>query len=116
MVSLIFNKESVLNLLEGDIELFCELATLAESETSSMLIKLHEASEIKNKKDITYYAHTMRSALANLGADKCCDTLLLLEEAAEEDQAEQVKSLLKTLVADLDQYFKEVQAFEDEQG
>jgi len=111
MSAQVFNQKAVLDLVEGDLELLAELSALAALESEEKLGLLTRAVKDNDREGIAHHAHTMRSVLANLGAEACCEILRSVEEAGKLGKGKECSELIVKLEQQVEIYFKEVASF-----
>lgn len=76
------NKKAALALVDGDEELFMEIAQVFLEDARAYVEKLRGALDANNAEEVEHYAHTLKGAAANICATAFKDTASDIESAA----------------------------------
>lgn len=74
------NREELNERLDGDMELFRELADIFVTDSTSLLEKIQESLDNGDAAAVGKSAHTLKGAVSNFSAKKAFDTALTLEK------------------------------------
>lgn len=110
----VFDKEGALDRVEGDTELFFELVGVFLEEYPKTLAKLSEAVSNNDAKAVESEAHSVKSALGNVGAMTSHALAFELEKAGRNGELSSANELLAQLKEHIDLYLKEVEVFRGE--
>jgi HPt (histidine-containing phosphotransfer) domain-containing protein len=75
----IFDREQVLGVLDGNLELFGELVQLFQEDSVRLLAEMRRALASRSGEDVRRAAHTLRGAVSNFRAARVADVVLRLE-------------------------------------
>lgn len=95
------NSAAALRNVDGDKELYAELAEIFLDDYPGKLDDLQEAVNRKESHDIERSAHNLKGALGNLGAEKAYRLAQQLEISGKEGNIEQVEVALEALKQEL---------------
>jgi two-component system sensor histidine kinase/response regulator len=98
----IINRDSLRERLEGDFDLFVELAELFAKESSNLLAAVEDAVKNKNGEKIGKSAHTIKGAISNFSADKAYQAALTLERIGKDGDLEKSDEALESLKKEID--------------
>ena len=77
----VIDVSEVLERMDGDKELLCELVELFLEESPSMLADIKGAVAQQDTKALEYSAHTLKGAVGNFGAKNVYEAAFVLEQA-----------------------------------
>jgi len=100
---------AALERLEGDRDLFSELAALFKAESPKMLDEARRAVASKNSSQLQHQAHTLKGAASNLGATGVSDAASELEKAARAGDMAHAGELLNALEKQVGLLFSELE-------
>ena len=101
---LIFDAENALKRVDGDRELYSELVNIFFEEYSQMLENIREARRKGDGKKVQEVAHSMKSALGNLGAMRAFGLAQVMESNGTHGRIEMIDGNLKTLEEEVAKY------------
>ncbi len=102
----IIDKDSALERLGGDEELFLEILEIFAEDAPKQMETLKEAIA-SNDTDLTErQAHSLKSASANIGAYQMKEQAFKLEQTARDKEMANAGSLCETLEQELDEVLK----------
>lgn len=76
----IFDKEGALARCDGDKDLLLELINICIEDSDQRLIDIKKAGEDNDPKMLQMSAHSMKSAMGNVGGVECYNILFKLEK------------------------------------
>lgn len=88
--SKVFDKESVMERLDDDVELLTELLQMLFSDVEDRLNSIKESIDASDYKGIEQKAHSLKSALGNLGANVAHSMAYEIEVAGREQKIEKL--------------------------
>lgn len=91
------DKDSALDRLDGDLELYSELVSLYCDDVVTQFVKLTEYLSKKDQEGSERQAHSIKSASANVGAERVRAVALEAEIAARSGLFEECKEMLEPL-------------------
>ncbi|MBP7734706.1 MAG: Hpt domain-containing protein [Spirochaetes bacterium] len=91
------NKKALSERLDGDFELFKELAQLFLSDSPKLVTAVQEAISSKNTEKIGKTSHTIKGAVANFSAEKAFNAALTLEKMGKNHDLEKVNEAFSVL-------------------
>ena len=106
-----FDKEGALERVDDDLELFFELVDMFFSEYEQQLVTLRGAVDSGTAKELEETAHSIKSALGNIGAMRAFDQAFILEKKGREESLEGASDELSKLESYVSEYKTEVEAF-----
>ena len=86
----------------GKMEMYLETLAVFHNDGSERLQKLRQSSKADDLSLYIVYVHALKSALANIGADKLSDTARTLEEAASRGDSAYIEVNNEAFVAELE--------------
>ena len=113
---LVFDCENAMKRVDGDRELYSELLEMFFQEYPQMIEKLREARNKSDARKIQEYAHSMKSALGNLGAMKAFALAQVIEKNSMQGRLEIIDSNIKTLEDEVEKYKVAVAEFRPAAG
>lgn len=113
---LVFDHISAMNRIDGDMELMKELVEIFLEDHKNQLSSIEAAIEKKDAYSLDRAAHSIKSALGNLGAMKAHATALALEIAGKENQLSRAPLLYVELEEEIQSFLHEVLAFINKGG
>ena len=84
----VYARNSAVELLDGDEELFDEVLALFLDMLAPLQEKLHEAVANGDSETVAYVAHSIRGSAATVGAQRVVEICSRLEASAGDDGAE----------------------------
>ena len=108
------NKKALSERLDGDFDLFKELAQLFFSDSPRLISAIEEAIKNKNSEKIGKTSHTIKGAIANFSAEKAFSAALMLEKAGKSNELEKVDDAFKNLTREIDNMKKAMNFILDE--
>ncbi len=108
---LIFDRDAALNRVDGDQELYSELVDMFFEEYPRMLSEIKEARKTGEAKKIQESAHSMKSALGNLGAMKAFAIAQVIEVNGAKNRLEMIDANVKTLEDEIAKYQGAIKSF-----
>lgn len=90
---MILDSQSALERIEHDRELYDEICMIFRNDAPHILIQLKDTFAATDIPAATRYAHSLRSAAANIGATDLSDTARKAEDALRAGELEQVSGL-----------------------
>jgi PAS domain S-box-containing protein len=102
--------EDVLDRLDGDRELFHEMAQLFRDGCPQAMEDLRRAIDNRDAQALERRAHNLKGSSANLGAVAVSHASAALEDCARSGKLEQAGDLFKTLEQNLDHLLSELEA------
>ncbi len=100
-----------LSRLEGDRELFGELAQVFRTECPKIVREIRRAIAAQDTANLEYQAHALKGSAANLGASAVSQTAYALEQIGRSGEMKQASELLQVLEGDVDRLSCELEAF-----
>ena len=100
----------MLNRLEGDRELFDEMAHLFREGCPRAMEEIRRAIDTRDAKVLERHAHNLKRSSANLGAVGVSRAAAALEDCARSGNLERADDLFKFLEQDLDHLRSELEA------
>jgi len=100
----IFDLEGALERTENDKDFLFELIDLFFENYAEGLSGLKEALDSKNAVELQSRAHTMKGALANIGASAAAEICLALEKAGRENSLETGAELIAALEGEIEKF------------
>ncbi len=89
--------------LDGDFDLFKELAALYISDSPRLLSFIEEAIKNKNGEKIGKSSHTMKGAVSNFSAERAFNASLALEKIGKNNEFEKVEAAFKNLSREIEE-------------
>lgn len=108
------NKKALRERLDGDFDLFKELAQLFLSDSPKLVTAIEEAINNKNSEKIGKSSHTIKGAVANFSAEKAFNAALELEKIGKNHELEKVDEAYQNLKAEIDNMRKALKIILDE--
>jgi two-component system sensor histidine kinase/response regulator len=102
--------DAALERLEGDRDLFGELAQLFKAECPKYVEGIRRAINARDAKDLEQQAHTLKGSAANLGASAVSQTAHELEKMARSGDITQAGKLLDDLGREVARLFSELES------
>lgn len=96
------NRRALSERLDGDFDLFKELAQLFFSDTPRLMAAIEEAIRNKNSEKIGKTSHTIKGAIANFSADRAFNAALMLEKFGKSNDLEKVEDAFITLSSEIE--------------
>ena len=91
------NREALHTRLEGDVELFKDLAYIFLKDSTSLMQSLEEAVKDKDSKRIFKGAHTLKGSLLNFSAEAAVKAAIRVEDMGKENRLDEVEKALASL-------------------
>jgi PAS domain S-box-containing protein len=113
-VNELFNRETALACVNGDLELLREIIVLFLDDSQRMTAELREAIVERDPTRLQRVAHTLKNSLGYFGVEKALQTALALEAKGRETDLEGVEELFDTLVEQLERLEPQLTAFDEE--
>jgi PAS domain S-box-containing protein len=98
---LIFDREEALVRMEGDEQLLQELVAIFLVDAPRYLTELQRATTTRDIATLAHVAHTIKGAVANIGAHLTCSAALQLEQCAESGDEAQIADACARLEVEL---------------
>jgi len=105
----VINRSELSERLDGDMELFRELAELFIEDSQKLLNAINDAIESKDAEKLRKYAHTIKGSVSNFSAQEAYDTAYDLETIGrngELQKASEVYTLLQEKIEEARQAMK----------
>lgn len=77
----VINLEKAVRLMDGDVDLFCDLFEIIENSLPERFENVEKALKARSTADLELYAHQFKGALRNVAADEACALLEKIEKA-----------------------------------
>ncbi|NMC62879.1 MAG: Hpt domain-containing protein [SAR324 cluster bacterium] len=113
---LIFDKDGAVERVDGDCELLKELGEIFLEDFTMQLKEIQTAISKSDYYGLNRKAHSIKSALGNLGAMKAHATALEMELEGRNENFQRAPALLEELQHDVEEYFRELKIFLKEKG
>lgn len=91
-----------------------KLFTVFIRDEPKRVIKIREAFENRNFKELKYLAHSLKGASATMGADRVKEACLQLEKSALEEHEEKIEQNLKVLEKEMSHVYEFMRKFLNE--
>lgn len=104
MLKNIFDRDTLLERVQGDEALVKELLEMFLEDVSARLITLKQAQESGDMKTITLEAHTIKGSSGNISANDMSAAALQIEMAGKEENRQVIPSLIQKLEADFEAF------------
>jgi HPt (histidine-containing phosphotransfer) domain-containing protein len=101
----------VLERLEGDRDLFEELAQVFKTECPKMVKEIRHAISTHDAANLEHQAHALKGSSANIGSSAVSQTAYEIEKVARSADMERASALLKVLEIEVDRLFCELETF-----
>jgi HPt (histidine-containing phosphotransfer) domain-containing protein len=108
------NKKALSERLDGDFDLFKELAQLFLSDSPKLISAIEDAIHNKNSEKIGKTSHTIKGAVANFSAEKAFNAALELEKIGKNHELEKVDDAFKKLLDEIENMRKALKLILDE--
>ncbi len=108
------NKKALSERLDGDFDLFKELAQLFLSDSPKLISAIEEAIKNRNSEKIGKSSHTIKGAVANFSAEKAFNAALELEKIGKNQELEKAEVAFNKLMAEVENMRKALQLIIDE--
>jgi len=105
-----FDSVGALDRVCGDIDLLLDLSEMLRTQSNESIAAMLECINAANFSDLSHKAHSLKSALGNLGAQTAYSTAQKLEVAAENQASSEAESLILILSENINEFW---QAFSD---
>ena len=106
-----FDKEGALDRIDGDLELLNELVEIFLDEHKGQLAEMHRAIEKSDGVALSRAAHSIKSALGNLGGMAAHAAAFRLELAGKEGNFTEIPALCADLELEIKKFLSAVQSF-----
>lgn len=100
----------LLERVDNDMELFCDLLQMFREDARVNLEKANLMLAEGNMLELSRAAHTLKGMLKNLAMDRAAEAAYALEKASREDRRSEVTELLRQLEVALDEVIPAVDA------
>jgi len=110
-VSGVLDGAAALKGVDGDRELFEELAQLFTEESAKTLREIEEALSAQNAQRLAQLAHTLKGSASNLGALAVPETARKLEEQVQAKNWERAAALVRGLRSEIERLLPELASF-----
>jgi HPt (histidine-containing phosphotransfer) domain-containing protein len=107
----IFDAQEALERVDNDLKLFSELVNIFFGEYPPSFARLKEAVESRNPRQIEEAAHSLKSALGNIGAMNAFHTAYLLEQAGRDGNLDRTAELVNMLNTNVEIFRIEIKKF-----
>ncbi|MCB0317658.1 MAG: Hpt domain-containing protein [Bdellovibrionales bacterium] len=107
----VFDREDAMTRVEQDSQLLSELMDIFLTEYQDYLTAIDNAIISKDTKKITENAHSIKSALGNIGAASSFELAKNLEFAARKDQLEKAVGFSAALKTEVGKFLVEIEKF-----
>jgi HPt (histidine-containing phosphotransfer) domain-containing protein len=111
----VLDRSDVLDRLGHDRMLVRRVADLFLQECPHLLSAVREASLLRDADEVARAAHTLKGALANLGAVSACNAALAAEAASREQDLTVVACRVKELETEIERFQRALMAWEREE-
>ena len=101
---------AALERLDGDRDLFEELAQVFKTECPKILAEIRRAVSDHDATTLQHHAHTLKGSSANLGASAVSQTAFEIEKVARLADMERASELLKFLEKEVDRLYCELES------
>ncbi len=95
------NRKSLIERLDGDFDLFKELAQLFLADIPKLLSATEEGIKTNNSEKIGKSAHTIKGAVSNFSAEKAYQAALTLEKIGKNNELEKAEASYKELLIEI---------------
>lgn len=113
---LVFDEDAVMSRVENDLELFKELVEIFLEEYSAQLSDLEAVLAAGDAYAVNRKAHSIKSALGNLGGMCAHATAFELEKAGKEEKLADAPPLLQKLKEEVAKFLSTAIAFLESRG
>lgn len=96
------NVKELSNRLDGDIELFRDLAELFLEDSKNLINNIENAINSRDSEKIRKYAHTIKGSVSNFSAQKAYDAAFELEMIGSNNELDNADSAFKKLKDEVD--------------
>ncbi len=96
------NRKDLSERLDGDIELFKELAELFMEDSVSLMQKIQNSIESSDSNQLRKSAHTIKGSVSNFSAQKAYDAAFDLEKIGKNDELEKAGAAFEVLRNEID--------------
>lgn len=96
------NRKALSERLDGDFDLFKELAQLFLSDSPKLVSAIEEAISNKNGEKIGKSSHTIKGAVANFSAEKAYAAALELEKIGKNHELDKADDAFRKLMGEID--------------
>ena len=96
------NRKALRERLEGDFNLFKELAQLFISDSPKLVSAVENAIGSKNSEKIGKTAHTIKGAIANFSAEKAYNAALDLEKIGKNSEFDKMERAFQSLQLEIE--------------
>ena len=100
----VFDREALLERLDGDAELLTELAGSFRDDLPSFVARMRRAATTADLDELRNAAHELKGSAATIGAERLRDVARRLEEAAQNGGGGMPDSLLRELEAECERF------------
>jgi len=101
---LVFNQEDAMQRVDNDRELYAELITMFFGEWPTSVANLEEACRRQAASEVEHIAHSMKSALGNLGAMRSYRMAIKIEMAAKSSNITEATASLEQLKTEVEEF------------
>ena len=108
---LVFDEDAALKRVDGDLDLYGELRDIFFEEYPDMLEQLKSAVKSSEGKKVQECAHSMKSALGNLGAMKAYALAQVIEQNGAQNRLEIIETNIKNLENEIEKYRETIEHF-----
>jgi len=113
---LIFDKDGAVERVDGDCDLLKELGEIFLEDYNTQLKEIQTAISKNDYYTVNRKAHSIKSALGNLGAMKAHAAALAIEIEGRNESLQKAPVLLEELRHNVQDYFIELKKFLEEKG
>ncbi len=113
---LVFDEDAVMSRVENDLELLRELVEIFIEEHGTQISELEGALAAGDAYGVNRKAHSIKSALGNLGGMLAHAAAFELEKAGKEERLEQGPLLLQKLKEEIAEFLSNAAAFLESRG
>jgi len=106
----VFHKDDAMQRVDNDLELFAELVTMFSDDWPKSVASLEDACRRQAVTEVQHIAHSIKSALGNLGGMRAYRVAFKIEIAAKSGNITEATALLESFKSEVEEFKKEAQA------
>jgi HPt (histidine-containing phosphotransfer) domain-containing protein len=103
----VFNKEEAMQRVDDDVELFAELVTMFFDDWPTSVANLEDACRRQAASEVQHLAHSMKSALGNLGGMRAYRSAFQIEMAGKSGNITEATAHLESFKTEVEEFKKE---------
>jgi|GEM_PF-1438153 len=107
----IFNREAVLEMVDGEVDFVCELIDLFLADLQSQVETVRRAVASGQADTVQKTCHRLKTSVGNLGGDRARPSVLELERLARSGSLTGAEPLFDKFVAELRDFETELRGF-----